>query len=253
VKIEIIPDLIAIYVLIFARIGTMVMLLPALGERSVPARVRLGIALLLSLLFYPVAQPLFAGDLRSLPALVSALGAELGVGLVLGIAGRTLLSCMQTAGTTIANQLGLGFVTTIDPSQNQQGAIISGFLSITGLTLIFATDLHYLAIAALADSYRFFRPGTLPETGDALKLVLDIAAGAFRVGLQLAAPFLVFGLIFNIGLGILARLMPQMQVFFIAMPATILGGLALLAVMLGVIMTTFHDYVAGGLAMLAGR
>ena len=120
-----------------------------------------------------------------------------------------------------------------------------------GITLIFATDLHYLVIAALNDSYAIFKPGEIPVMGDVANLLSTTVAGAFRVGVQLSAPFLVFGLLFNLGLGVLSRLMPQMQVFFVGMPLSILVGFLILFLVIGAIMTTFLSYTENVLRILA--
>ena len=110
--------------------------------------------------------------------------------------------------------------------------------------------MHHLVIAALNDSYTLFEPGELPTTGDAAALITKTVAGAFRIGIQLSAPFIVFGLLFNIGLGILARLMPQMQVFFVGLPLSILIGLLFLLLLLGAMMSFFLDYAGGVLHAL---
>jgi flagellar biosynthetic protein FliR len=135
--------------------------------------------------------------------------------------------------------MGLGFVTAVDPTLGQQGAIVGNFLAMLGVALIFATDLHHLVIEATNDSYRVFAPGEIPLLGDVAALTTRTVASAFRIGIQLSAPFLVFGLLFNLGLGILSRLMPQMQVFFVGLPLSILLGLLVLVVVLGAMMTAF--------------
>jgi flagellar biosynthetic protein FliR len=139
----------------------------------------------------------------------------------------------------IANQLGLGFVTAVDPTQGQQGVLVGNFLTILGVSMIFATDLHHLVIAALHDSYSLFRPGEIPQLGDVAALTTRTVASAFKIGIQLSAPFLVFGLLFNLGLGVLSRLMPQMPVFFVGMPLSILLGFLILMVVVGAMMGTF--------------
>jgi flagellar biosynthetic protein FliR len=106
-------------------------------------------------------------------------------------------------------------------------------------------------IAALNDSYRLFQPGEMPVTGDVAQLIVRTVSAAFRIGIQLSAPFLVFGLLFNLGLGVLSRLMPQMQVFFIGMPLSILLGLLLLVLVIGAMMGTFVGYMEGVLGELA--
>ena len=157
---------------------------------------------------------------------------EIIIGVVLGATARVTLSALQVAGSVIAQQLGLGFVTAVDPTQGQQGLLIGNFLTLLGVTLLFATDRHYLVIAALNDSYTIFSPGELMPSGDVAALATRAFAAAFKIGIQLSAPFLVFGLVFNIGLGVLARLMPQMQVYFVGVPLSILAGFLILAAVL---------------------
>jgi len=152
---------------------------------------------------------------------------------------------LQVAGSVIAQQMGLGFVTSIDPTQGQQGVLIGNFLTILGVTLLFATDSHHLVIAALNDSYAIFAPGETMASGDVAALATRAFAAAFRIGLQLAAPFLVFGLVFNIGLGVLARLMPQMQVFFVGVPLSIFAGFLIFALVLAAMMGSYLDYFIG--------
>jgi flagellar biosynthetic protein FliR len=138
--------------------------------------------------------------------------------------------------------MGLGFVTAVDPTQGQQGLLVGNFLTLLGVTLIFATDSHHLVIAALNDSYKIFAPGELMTSGDVASLATRAFATAFKIGLQLSAPFLVFGLVFNVGLGVLARLMPQMQVYFVGAPLSILAGFLILAAVLAAMMGTYLDY-----------
>jgi flagellar biosynthetic protein FliR len=111
--------------------------------------------------------------------------------------------------------------------------------------------MHHLVIAALNDSYALFAPGSVPLMGDMASLTTQTIASAFKIGVQLAAPFLVFGMLFNIGLGVLSRLMPQMQVYFIGLPLSILLGLIILAVALGAMMATYLGSIADVLHQLA--
>jgi hypothetical protein len=156
----------AAFMLMFARIGTMVMLLPGLGELSVPARIRLTVALLLTMVLFPLHRAGYTIDLRTPGPVLIALGQELLIGMVLGLTARLTISALQVAGSVIAQQLGLGFVTAVDPTQGQQGLIVGNFLTLLGVTLIFATDLHHLVIAGLHDSYQLFRPGEVPSVTD---------------------------------------------------------------------------------------
>ncbi|MEJ2626489.1 MAG: flagellar biosynthetic protein FliR [Pseudolabrys sp.] len=251
IDVSFLPTLTAAFLLTFARIGTMVMLLPGIGEMTMPARVRLSLALLLTMVLVPVHEKAYAVSLDSLAPVFTMLIEEIMVGVILGMTARLAISCLQVAGTVVAQQMGLGFVTALDPTQNQQGALVGNFLTLLGITLIFATDLHYLVIAALNDSYNIFKPGQLPLAGDVAQHITHVVAVAFRIGIQLSAPFLVFGLLFNLGLGVLSRLMPQMQVFFIGLPLSIMLGLLLLLVVIGAMMGTFVHYFEGVLASIA--
>jgi flagellar biosynthetic protein FliR len=245
------PALAAAFLLVFARVGMMIMLLPGVGELTIPSRVRLTIALMLAAILLPMHRNAYQIDLQSLGPVITMLFQELLIGAVLGMTARLAVSALQVAGTVVAQQLGLGFITAVDPTQNQQGVIIGNFLTLLGITLIFATDLHHLIIAALDDSYRLFQPGEIPIVGDVAHLMTRTVTTAFKIGIQLSAPFLVFGLLFNLGLGVLSRLMPQMQVFFIGLPLSIMLGFALLLVVIGTMMGVFVGYLEGVLGELA--
>jgi flagellar biosynthesis protein FliR len=236
------PALAAAFMLVFARVGAMVMVLPALGEQNIPVRIKLGIAVLLTLIILPLHQRDFHIDLQALSSLLVLMVQEILIGIVLGATAQVTMAALQVAGSIIAQQMGLGFVTSVDPTQGEQGLLVGNFLTLLGVTLLFATDSHHLLIAALNDSYKIFAPGEMVATGDVASLATKAFAAAFKLGLQLAAPFLVFGLVFNIGLGVLARLMPQMQVYFVGAPLSILAGFLILAIVLAAMMGTFLDY-----------
>lgn len=236
------PALAATFMLVFARVGSMMMLMPGFGESNIPVRIKLAIALLLTLIILPLHRNAYQVDLTSISALGVLMVHEIVIGIVLGATARVTLSALAVAGSVIAQQLGLGFVTAVDPTQGQQGVLIGNFLSILGMTLLFATDSHHLVIAALNESYRIFSPGELMPSGDVAALATRAFATAFKIGLQLSAPFLVFGLVFNIGLGVLARLMPAMQVYFVGVPLSIMIGFVIFGIVLAGMMGTYLNY-----------
>ena len=245
VDISLLPALAATFMLVFARVGAMVMLMPGFGESNIPVRIKLGIALLLTLIILPLHRAAYQIDLTSMSSLGVLMVHEIVIGIVLGATARVTLSALAIAGSVIAQQLGLGFVTAVDPTQGQQGLLIGNFLTMLGLTLLFATDSHHLVIAALNESYRIFSPGELLPSGDVAALATRAFAAAFKIGMQLSAPFLVFGLVFNIGLGVLARLMPAMQVYFVGVPLSIMVGFLIFAFVLTGMMATYLNYFIG--------
>ena len=245
IDVSLLPAVAAAFMLVFARIGAMVMLLPGLGEQNIPTQIKLAIALALTLIILPLHRADYHVDMQSLAPLLVLMIHEVIIGVILGATARVTLSALQVAGSVIAQQLGLGFVTSVDPTQGQQGAVVGNFLTLLGITLMFSTDTHYLVIEALRDSYAVFSPGEFMPSGDVAALATRAFATAFRIGMQLSAPFLVFGLVFNVGMGVLARLMPQMQVYFVGVPLSILAGFLIFSLVLVAMMGTFLNYFNG--------
>ena len=252
-NVSILPDIAVVFMLMFARLGTMAMLMPGLGETGVPTRVRLVLALAVTVLFYPAVSGLYPSGLAQRPAMLGLLLAgEIAVGLFVGMSARLIMSATQVAGTVIANQLGLGFAMAVDPTQGQQGVIFGNFLSLLAVTLVFALDLHHLAIAGLSGSFRLFHPGDMLPVGDFARSALATVAEAFRIGVQISAPFLAFGMVFNLGLGMLQKMMPQFQIYFAAMPLSIGLGLLLFGLVLAATMAWYADHLRDGLGRLLG-
>lgn len=227
--------------LVFVRVAAVVMLLPGIGETAVPPRVRLGFALLLTF----VLTPIVSGGLPGVPPTVGALGGqvigEALVGLMLGALLRLFLTSLAVAGEVISLQTTLSFAQISNPTQAQPTAALASFLTLLGLLLIFATDLHHLFIAAIARSYVLFAPGKALPLGDVATLAGETLAQSFSLGLQLAAPVVVFSLVLNVAMGLIGRVMPQFQVFFAAAPISVLGGLSIFALSLGVLGLVWLD------------
>ncbi|MEW6643632.1 MAG: flagellar biosynthetic protein FliR [Pseudomonadota bacterium] len=251
IDISLLPALAAAFMLVFARIGAMVMLMPGFGESNIPVRVKLSIALMLTLIMLPLHRAAYHIDMTSMTPMLVLLLQEIIVGIVLGATARVTLAALSVAGSVIAQQLGLGFVTAIDPTQGAQGALLGNFLTILGMALLFATDTHHLVIGALSASYKVFAPGELIPSGDIAALATQAFTTAFKIGIQLASPFIVFGLVFNVGLGLLARMMPQMQVYFVGVPLSIMAGFVIMIMVIATMMSTFLDYLGGVLHQLS--
>lgn len=247
--IELAPATILVFLLVFTRFGVMLMLLPAVGEATIPARARLALAAGMAMALYPTVRELYPPVPEGLAAVILLLVGEIMIGLFVGGVGRIVMSTLQLAGGVIAFQTGLAFAQNFDPTQGTQTPLLGSFLSVLGVTLVFAFDFHHLMILAMRDSFELFRPGLMLPVDDVVQLVVDTVATSFRVGVQLSAPFLVFGLVFYAGLGVLSKLMPQVQVFFVAMPANIGLGLVLLMLLLSTIALWFGEYFVDSTAV----
>ncbi|WP_321391645.1 flagellar biosynthetic protein FliR [Emcibacter sp.] len=237
------------FLLVFTRLGSMFIILPALGESAISPRIRLVMALGVSLLVYLVVKSAIPSMPEQPLPLFVLMFKEALVGIMIGTSIRLLMSALHLAGMIIAMNTGLAAAQAFDPMQGGQSAQMGTFLTLMGTTLIFVTDLHHLMIGAMHDSYTLFPVGFDLMINDFAERVLDTVANAFQLGLQIATPFLVYGLIFNIGLGILARLMPQLQVFFIAMPLNIAVGFIILMIVLGAGMTWFLQYMENSISV----
>ena len=220
--------------LIFARVGAILMLLPGFGDTSVPPRIRLSLAFLMALMLMPVVakgMPV-PGEVSGVAGAVIK---ELLIGLMIGAILRMMLSSLATAGEIISIQTTLSFAQTAAPGQAQPSTTLGTFLMLIGVTLIMATDLHHMFLAAIVRSYAVFPFSRELAIADSAQLAVQTVAGSFRLGLQLAAPVVVFSVIFNVAAGLVGRVMPQFQVFFVVTPLIVLLGLSIFALSLGVI------------------
>ncbi|MCZ6862439.1 MAG: flagellar biosynthetic protein FliR, partial [Alphaproteobacteria bacterium] len=150
----------------------------------------------------------------------------------IGISVRFLVSALQMAGTVLAYQSSLANAFVFDPASAQQSALSSAFLSTTGVLLIFVTNLHHLMLAGIIDSYQVFKVGASLPVSDMSETAARLLGRSFVLAMQIAAPFVVVGLLFSLGVGLVNRLIPQVQVFFIAMPMQIAGGFLVLSLTL---------------------
>lgn len=218
------------YFMVFARIGGAIAYMPGFGEAYVSMRARLVFALMLSL----VMLPLVRDSVPALPSHPAELGlmvlGEVTIGIFFGLICRIIHMATLSAGMIIALQIGIANALTSDPTTAQQGAITGNFLSAAAVVLIFATGLDHATIQALAGTYGLFTPGAMPDLGDMANVISRIVADSFTLAMQMTAPFLVYGLIVQVGMGLLARLMPTLQVFFVIMPLQLLVGFGLMAV-----------------------
>lgn len=239
--------------LVFARIGSAVMLLPGFAESFVSARIRLMFGLGLSLVVTPaVSQFLPPVPHQVLPGFGLVAG-EIVVGLFLGAVVRLMVTSLHVAGVVIGFQTGLANASFFDPAEAQQGSVIAAFLNLVGIFLIFVSDLHHLMLMAIADSYTMFKPGAPIPFGDMSQVVVQTLGHAFSLGIQLAAPFIVVAIVFYAGLGLLGRLMPQIQFFFIAVPLQIILSFSILAMTLSAGMMWFLSNFQDSLMRFTGQ
>jgi flagellar biosynthetic protein FliR len=221
--------------LIFARLGGVVMLIPGLGEASVPVRVRLSLAFVMMLALFPVLSAGAPAEPAEVAGLAGAVIKEALIGLMIGGILRLFMSSLAAAGEIVSLQTTLSFAQTANPIQAQPTPILGTFLGLIGVVLVMTTDLHHLFIGAIVRSYSLFPFHRAVPVRDAVALAIQTTGRSFALGVQLAAPVMVFALIFNIATGLVGRVMPQLQVFFVATPLMLLSTLSVFALSLGAI------------------
>ena len=225
---EVTTEFIFKFMLIFARLGTAFMLFPALGDHNVFMRGRLAIAVLVTFVLYPLILSSLPTYSENLLYNVSLLFIEVVIGLIITIGAKCYFLSLHTIGQIISMQSGLGAATFFDPGQRSQVAIFGNLLIISTTVYIFITDTHYLFIQAILDSYTRFPPGELLEISDMSKFVTHVVNDSFILAFKISSPFLLLGMVLLVGAGILSRLMPNLQVFFILTPAQVLLMFAIL-------------------------
>lgn len=218
------------FMITFVRIGAAATIMPGIGDSFVPQNIRLYFAVALSFVLMPLVMPFLPSPVPSTVMLLVLIASEFIVGIFIGTVARILISALDTAGMVISMQSGLGNAQVFNPSMATQGSLVGALLSVTGVVMIFVTNMHHLLIYGLIGSYEVFPVGQIPDTGSMAELISKAVAGSFMVGIQIAAPFIVLSMMLYIGMGVLSRLMPQVQVFMLSLPLQI--TLSLLTLML---------------------
>lgn len=218
-------------VLVFARIGAAAFLIPGLGNQMIPQRVRLVGALALTAIVWPAAYPavLAAPGLEGGTEMtfLRLAGAEVTIGIIIGIGARLIIMALQLAGsiaaqsTAVAQIFGAGV--TPDPMP-----AIGNVLVVAALALAFSQGLHIKIAISLVRSYDIAPAGMFPDPGMLAEWGIARAAGAFALAFSLAAPFVATAFAYNVALGAINRAMPQLMVAFVGAPAITAGALLLL-------------------------
>ena len=240
------------FVVVFSRMGTVMIFIPVIGDTRILSRGRLFFALAISLILTPIISDL----LPKMPTKPIELGliiaGEILAGIFIGFVVRAMYFATQTAGTVISFVSGMANTMVYDPVVEQQSAIISGFMGSVAVLLLFVTNMHHLLIEAMVESYMLFKPGLAPNFGDMSQMMARQIADTFILGVQLSTPFVVVSLAYYMGLGVLTRLSPQIPVFFVAMPLQIIISTIVMILAIGGMMTVYLKHFNDNLQPLIG-
>lgn len=240
------------FALVLARASAACMLLPGIGEAELPTTIRAAFAIALSVLLLPVLQPLLPPEPASPIAAFAMVFAETATGLWLGWLARLPVLALPLAGQFAASMLGLANVLQPDPTLGAQTTALSRLFGVAAPVVILASGLYALPLAALAGSYQLVPAGSLLPAPDTAATAATAVASSFALGLRLAAPFIAAGIVWQVALGLLARLVPQLPVYFAAIPGQILGGLLLLGLLCAALLFAWQGQVGQSLRALPG-
>lgn len=246
---EALPVLAFQAVLLFARLGAAAMVLPGLGEDEVPAQIRLGLGLGLVVLLLPGLAPGLPAAPDEAVEAVRLILLEVVVGLWLGGLARLLVIAMVVAGQMVALLLGLAQAMVPDPALGGLGTAPGRLFGLAAVVVVLGSGLYAIPLGALVESYGLFPVGEPFPAGPGAEAMAAAAGESLALSLRLAAPFVVAAIVLNVALGLLARIAPQVQVYFVAIPGQILLGLALLALVMPALLGAFAE--AARVAFLA--
>ena len=235
--------------LVFARLGTTLMIMPGIGDGYVSGKVRLLFALAFSFAMLPVLGPYMPENVRSLSSavLIWMLMGEMMIGFLIGMVARIFMSALDTAGMLMSMQTGLGNAMVFNPQMSGQGSIIGALLSVTGMVLLFAANLHHIMIYAMIDSYQGFPVASgWPAADGMAQMIVTAVNQSFTTGFMMSIPFIIVSLMLYLAMGVLGRLMPQIQVFILALPIQLtLGFLVLIMVFSSVMLYWMNQFDEG--------
>jgi len=240
------------FMLIFSRVGTAFMLLPGFGNTYVSARVRLMLALAITLVVQPILTPLLPPIPAGALGLTVLMVIEGFVGVFLGTISRMLSAALDIAGTIVSMQIGLSNAFMFNPALAAQGTLIGAYMGNIGVVLLFVTDLHHLLILSVVGSYEVFVPGAALPMGNFAETMTRMVGQCFAIGAQMAAPFIAVGIMFNLALGLLQKMMPQLQAFSVIMGGQVALGLALFTIVISATMMFWLRTVESSLAGFLG-
>ena len=243
--------LLASYLFPMARILALVSAAPVFGNRGVPRRIRLGLGLALTLVIAPLAGPIPAVSPSSYEGLL-VLIEQILIGTAMGLAMRIAFAAVDMAGELIGLQMGLGFATFFDPLRGNNAPVIAQLMGLLAVLFFLALNGHLLMISTLAQSFALLPIGTNLFGAHAALSVASWGGQMFAAGLTLALPVLAALLITNLALGVLTRTAPQLNIFAVGFPITLLLGFFMLALVLPYLTAPMEKLLSSGASAALG-
>ena len=214
-----------LFFLVFLRVGAILMTLPVFEGRSIPHLFKLALAFAVSLVLFPVLglKPVSVAD--SIFILAIGAAGEILLGLVIGFSVKLIFAGIQMAGQMAGYQMGMAIANVMDPDQSQQVLLLAQFNNLVALLVFLTINAHYWFIRALTHSYRMIPPLNVHFDGSIVEYLIEMSGKMFVISIQVGAPIIAALLVTSVVFGLMARTVPQMNVFIVAMPLKIGIGL----------------------------
>lgn len=238
-------DQIILFLFVLVRVAAILFVVPFLESRNVPILVKVGLAFSVTWLLLPNLD-IPVPSLSTAPvALAMGIGSEIAIGLIIGLMVKLLFAGIQLAGQMAGFQMGFAIANVVDPASSLQIPMLSQFLNLFGFMIFLTMNIHYYFIKALVDGFETIPLWGAQFDGNLYELIMGTAANAFIIAVQIGAPVMVALMLTSVALGLVARTVPQMQIFIVAMPVKIILGLIFLGFSLPYLMSflksAFHS------------
>jgi len=232
------------FLFVFVRVGAFIIFVPFFGSRQFPVQLKAGLILLLSFSVFPLTAGLPLPQPKGGLGLSLALFSEVLIGLSIAFVMRMLFAAVQIAGTIVDFQMGFGVVNLIDPQTQSQVSITSQFHNVFAMFLYLGLNAHHLTIYSLVESFQLINPNQFAFTASTAEFMLKLFSATFVVGIKIAAPIMAILFFINVGLGLVARTVPQMNVFIVAFPLQIGAGLIMVGITFAFFALIFKQQIA---------
>lgn len=212
----------------FCRIGACFMVLPGFSSARVPVQMRLMLSLAISMAILPLLWEMIYTQVKTSNAsYVGLVFGEMFIGVTMGLIARFIVLALQFAGTAISMMIGFNSLPSQGIMEFDPESDLTSMITLSALILLFLADFHHFTIQALVDTYKFMPMGNAIEFRMALVTLTDALSETFMMMIRLASPFIIYGLIFNVSIGLVNKLAPQIPIYFISIPFILAGGLIL--------------------------
>lgn len=227
---DLLQNHVAVFLLMLTRISGLFIIAPFFGSQNIPVRIRVGLAMAMALLLFPVIDQKF--PIEEVPATIVgyilAVIGELFVGWLIGMVAYIVIVAINMAGKIMDMQVGFAMVNVMDPTTNQQNALIGSFLYNLCIIIFLVVNGHHILLSALVGCFESIPMGGVGMSLDLSRMMIDFTNGIFVTGMKVALPVTFAILMVNVALGVLARTMPQMNIFVIGIPMHLVIGMFVL-------------------------